>query len=150
MGHEHGLRADYQRRGHHARHTVDDKRDGAGVCDRYQLEQTTTLRRLVFWTELRLSGTLTVVDTRDQARNRLEREQRIRQRLQVAAERLNIAEWERTVAISAAHSQGLSVRQIAAAVHLSSARVHQMLRAPASATSKPTAAMWETGRIAPL
>jgi len=42
------------------------------------------------------------------------------------------------------------VRQIAAAVHLSSARVHQLLHAPASATSKPTATLLESGLIAPL
>ena len=76
--------------------------------------------------------------------------QGIRQRLRVAAGRLNTAEWERTVAITAAHRQGLSVRQIAAAVRLSSARVHQLLHAPAWATSKPAAAMWEGGVIAPL
>jgi len=95
-----------------------------------------------------MSGTLTVVHTRDQARDRLEREQRIRQRLRVAAERLNTAEWERTVAIAAAHRQGLSVRQIAAAVRLSSARVHQLLHAPASETGVLVTAVREGGPTA--
>jgi hypothetical protein len=49
------------------------------------------------------------------------------------AKRLETAELDRIVAIAAAHRAGLSVRQIAAAVRLSPARVHQLLHAPASA-----------------
>jgi hypothetical protein len=61
------------------------------------------------------------------------------------AERLETAEMECIAAIGAAHRAGLSVRQIAAAVRLSPARVHQLLHTPASATGTPTPMVWEAG-----
>ena len=79
----------------------------------------------------------------DRGRERFQREQQIRQHLRVVADRLTTADRERTATIAAAHRQGLSVRQIAAAVRLSSARVHQLLHAPASETNVLAAAPWE-------
>jgi hypothetical protein len=86
-----------------------------------------------------------VVDTPEQLRERLQREQEVRHSLRIMAERLETAETERIAAIAAAHRAGLSVRQIAAAVRLSPARVHQLLHTPASATSALAPRAWEGG-----
>src|SRR5712691_11353209 len=82
-----------------------------------------------------MSGILRCVDAPAQWRERLERQQQVRHSLRVAAERLESAEQERVVNIAAAHHAGLSVRQIAAAVRLSPARVHQLLHAPVSSAA---------------
>jgi hypothetical protein len=84
-----------------------------------------------------------VVDAPDQWRERIQREQQVRQGLSIVAERLETAELERIAAIAAAHRAGLSVRQIAAAVRLSPARVHQLLHTPPAAHSSPMGAVWE-------
>jgi hypothetical protein len=84
----------------------------------------------------------------DRCREGFQREQQIRQHLRVVADRLTTADRERTATIAAAHRQGLSVRQIAAAVRLSSARVHQLLHAPASETSALATAAWAGGPTA--
>jgi hypothetical protein len=88
-----------------------------------------------------MSGILPGVDTPDQWRVRFQREQHVRHSLRVAAERLESAEQERVVNIAAAHHAGLSVRQIASAVRLSPARVHQLLHAPVSAAEVRTTTM---------
>jgi hypothetical protein len=75
------------------------------------------------------------VDAPEQWRERLEREQHVRDSLRVAADRLESAEQERVANIAAAHHAGLSVRQIAAAVRLSPARVHQLLHMPVSSAA---------------
>jgi hypothetical protein len=90
-------------------------------------------------------GILRVVDAPEQRRDRLRREQQVRQGLGIMAERLETAETERIAAIGAAYRAGLSVRQIAAAVRLSPARVHQLLHTPASATGTPAPMVWADG-----
>jgi hypothetical protein len=90
------------------------------------------------------------VATTDRGRERLQLEQHIRHHLRVVADRLTTADRERTAAIAAAHRRGLSVRQIAAAVRLSSARVHQLLHAPALETSLLVAAVREAGPAAAM
>ncbi len=92
-----------------------------------------------------MSGILRGVDAPEQWRERLQREQQIRHSLRVAADRLESAEQERVANIAAAHQAGLSVRQIAAAVRLSPARVHQLLHAPVSAVAVCATAMrWDS------
>ena len=81
-----------------------------------------------------MSGILRDVND-GQWHKRLQREQQVRHSLRVAADRLESAEQERVANIAAAHQAGLSVRQIAAAVRLSPARVHQLLHAPVSASA---------------
>jgi hypothetical protein len=67
--------------------------------------------------------------------------------LRFAAERLDSAEEDRVVNVAAADQAGLSVRQIAAAVRLSPARVHQLLHAPVSAAAvAPRVALVPTWR----
>jgi hypothetical protein len=61
------------------------------------------------------------------------REKRLRARLEVASRRVEEAERERIWAIAAAHSAGLSIRNMAAATGLSSSRVHQLLHADEAA-----------------
>jgi hypothetical protein len=82
-----------------------------------------------------MSGILRGVDAPEQWCERFRREQHVRHSLRVRADRLESAEEERVVNIAAAHQAGLSVRQIAAAVRLSPARVHQLLHAPVSASA---------------
>jgi hypothetical protein len=90
-----------------------------------------------------MSGILYDVDAPEQWRERLQREQQVRHSLRVAADRLESAEQERVANIAAAHHAGLSVRQIAAAVRLSPARVHQLLHAPVSAAAvRATTMRW--------
>jgi hypothetical protein len=86
-----------------------------------------------------------VVDAPEQWRERFQQEQQVRHALRIVADRLEAAEAERIAAIAAAHRVGLSVRQIAAAVRLSPARVHQLLHTPASATDTPAAMVWAGG-----
>jgi CHASE3 domain sensor protein len=62
-----------------------------------------------------ISGTLQGVEAPEQWRERLQREQHVRDSVRVAADRLESAEQERVANIAAAHHAGLSVRQIAAA-----------------------------------
>ena len=61
-------------------------------------------------------------------RQRVRRERRLRERLRLAALRLEAAQTERRWAIVSVHQQGLSLRQIAAATGLGATRVHQLLR----------------------
>ena len=68
----------------------------------------------------------------------------VRHSLRVAAERLDSAREERVVNVAAAHQAGLSVRQIAAAVRLSPARVHQLLHEPVSLSAvRATTMRWD-------
>src|SRR5947207_5060975 len=67
------------------------------------------------------------METNDQFRERIQREQRLAARLRLATERLEEAQRERTWAVVEAHQSGLSIRQIAAATGLSPSRVHQLL-----------------------
>src|SRR5438093_2558264 len=92
-----------------------------------------------------MSGILRGVDAPEQWRERFQREQHVRRSLRVTADRLESAEEERVVNIAAAHQAGLSVRQIAAAVRLSPARVHQLLHAPVSASAVHATTMkWDS------
>ena len=92
-----------------------------------------------------MSGIQRGVDAPEQWRERFQREQHVRHSLRVAAERLESAEEERVVNIAAAHQVGLSVRQIAAAVQLSPARVHQLLHAPVSSSAvRATTMGWDS------
>ncbi len=85
------------------------------------------------------------VDAPEQWRAQFQREQHVRQSLRAAADRLESAEQERVVNIAAAHKAGLSVRQIAAAVQLSPARVHQLLHAPVSVSAvRATTMSWHS------
>jgi DNA-binding IclR family transcriptional regulator len=67
------------------------------------------------------------METNDDFRERIRREQRLAARLRLATERLEEAQRERIWAVVEAHQSGLSIRQIAAATGLSSSRVHQLL-----------------------
>src|SRR5437764_11303214 len=67
------------------------------------------------------------METNDQFRERIRREQRLTARLRLATERLEEAQRERIWAVVEAHQDGLSIRQIAAATGLSPSRVHQLL-----------------------
>jgi AraC-like DNA-binding protein len=67
------------------------------------------------------------METNDEFRERIRREQRLAARLRLATERLEEAQRERIWAVVEAHESGLSIRQIAAATGLSSSRVHQLL-----------------------
>ena len=85
------------------------------------------------------------MDAPEQWRERFQREQLVRHCLRAAAERLESAEQERVVNIAAAHQTGLSVRQIASAVQLSPARVHQLLHAPVSSSAvRATTMRWDS------
>ncbi len=67
------------------------------------------------------------MESNDEFRGRIRREQRLAARLRLATERLEGAQRERIWAVVEAHESGLSIRQIAAATGLSSSRVHQLL-----------------------
>jgi AraC-like DNA-binding protein len=67
------------------------------------------------------------METNDEFRERIRREQRLAARLCLATERLEEAQRERIWAVVEAHESGLSIRQIAATTGLSSSRVHQLL-----------------------
>ena len=77
------------------------------------------------------------MDTREERRQRFQREQQTQQRLRLATTRLHEAEQERIWAIVAASDAGLSIRQIATATGLSRSRIHQLLQA-AEAREIPT------------
>jgi hypothetical protein len=70
------------------------------------------------------------VATADELREHWQHEGRLRERLRLAAFRLEAADVERVWAVLSAHRQGLSIRKIATAVGLSRARVHQLLGDP--------------------
>ncbi len=72
------------------------------------------------------------METAEEFRERWRREQQLRERLRLAAFRLEAAEVERVWAVLSAHRQGLSIRKIATAVGLSRARAHQLLSEPAA------------------
>ena len=63
----------------------------------------------------------------EQFKVQVSKEKRLKARLSLARTRLEEAEQEHIWAITAAHSEGLSIRKIAAATGLSSSRVHQLL-----------------------
>src|SRR3954452_9485534 len=67
------------------------------------------------------------METHDELKERVRREQRLVARLRLAPERLEEAQRERIWAVVEAHQAGLSIRQIAAATGLSPSRVHQLL-----------------------
>jgi hypothetical protein len=67
------------------------------------------------------------METNDEFRERIRREQQLAARLRLATERLEEAQQERIWAVVEAHESGLSIRQIAAATTLSPSRVHQLL-----------------------
>src|SRR4051794_39188414 len=67
------------------------------------------------------------METNDQFRERIQREQRLDARRRLATDRLEEAQRERIWAVVEAHQSGLSIRQIAGATGLSSSRVHQLL-----------------------
>lgn len=67
------------------------------------------------------------METNDDFRARIQREQQLAARLRLATERLEEAQRERIWAVVEAHPSGLSIRQIAAVTGLSSSRVHQLL-----------------------
>jgi hypothetical protein len=70
------------------------------------------------------------MDTREERRQRFQREQQTIKRLRMATTRLREAEQERIWAIVAASDAGLSIRQIATATGLSRSRIHQLLQGP--------------------
>src|SRR2546430_4008637 len=72
------------------------------------------------------------MDTREERRQRFQREQQTIKRLRMATTRLREAEQERIWAIVAASDAGLSIRQIATATGLSRSRIHQLLQEPAA------------------
>jgi len=67
------------------------------------------------------------METHDELKARVRREQWLAARLRLATERLEGAQRERIWAIVEAHQSGLSIRQIASATGLSPSRVHQPL-----------------------
>jgi hypothetical protein len=68
------------------------------------------------------------VESPEALRQRVRQERRLRERLRLAARRLEAAQTERRWAIVSVHQQGLSLRQIAAATGLGATRIHQLLR----------------------
>ncbi len=94
---------------------------------RVALELKTTLSRPVCWTAAGPVLSLGGVETNDEIRERIRREQRLAARLCLATERLEAAQRERIWAVVESHQSGLSIRQIAAATGLSLSRVHQLL-----------------------
>src|SRR3954469_23525710 len=75
------------------------------------------------------------METNDEFRERIRREQRLAARLRLATGRLEEAQRERIWAVVEAHQSGLSIRQIAAATGLGSSRVHPL---PGSEESRET------------
>jgi hypothetical protein len=67
------------------------------------------------------------METPEQLKQKMLSEKRLTNRLRLATTRLENAQQEHIWAISAAKSEGLSIRKIAAATGLSSSRVHQLL-----------------------
>ncbi len=64
----------------------------------------------------------------EEFKQRVRRETQLKERLRVAATRLEEADRERVWSIAMAHDAGLSIRKIAEATGLSSSRVHQILQ----------------------
>ncbi len=88
------------------------------------------------------------MDEHKALRQRVYEEQRLAERLRLAAFRLAAAQEERTWAIVAAHQQGLAIRRIAAAAGLSATRVHQLLAAStAAAIPVWLSRLWERGGV---
>ena len=67
------------------------------------------------------------MESPEQFKQRVLTERRLTDRLRLATTRLEDAQQEHVWAIAAAKSEGLSIRKIAAAIGLSSSRVHQLL-----------------------
>lgn len=67
------------------------------------------------------------MESLERLKQKVLQEKRLTHRLARAQTRLEEAERERIWAIASAHTQGLSIRKIAAATRLSSSRVHQLL-----------------------
>src|SRR5215813_4257312 len=67
------------------------------------------------------------METREQLHQRVRHEQQLKARLRLATTRLAEAEQERIWAIVAAHSAGLSIRQVDAATGLCRSRIHPLL-----------------------
>jgi hypothetical protein len=67
------------------------------------------------------------METQDEFGERIRLERQVAAQLRLATERLEEAQRERIWTVVEAHQAGLSVRQIAAAMGLSSSRVHQLL-----------------------
>lgn len=67
------------------------------------------------------------MESTEQFKAQVSKEKRLKSCLNLARARLKEAEREQIWAISAAHSEGLSMRKIAAVMGLSSSRVHQLL-----------------------
>ena len=67
------------------------------------------------------------MESLERLKQKVLQEKRLTNRLARAQTRLEEAERERIWAIASAHTQGLSIRKIAAATRLSSSRVHQLL-----------------------
>lgn len=68
------------------------------------------------------------MESPEELRQRVHREQQRLARLRLATTRLDDAQQERIWAIVGAHKAGLSIRQIASATTLSPSRVHQLLQ----------------------
>jgi hypothetical protein len=66
--------------------------------------------------------------TREEIRQLVQHERKLKTRLRLATTRLADTERERIWAIVAAHEAGLSIRKIAAATGLSRSRIHQLLQ----------------------
>jgi len=66
--------------------------------------------------------------TREELRQLVQHERKLKNRLRLATTRLEEAERERIWAIVAAHHAGLSIRKIAATTGLSRSRIHQLLQ----------------------
>ena len=67
------------------------------------------------------------MESLEQLKQQVSKEQKLTARLRMAAARVEESEQERLWAIVTAHSSGLSIRKIAAATNLSSSRIHQLL-----------------------
>jgi AraC-like DNA-binding protein len=90
------------------------------------------------------------METNDEFRVRIRREQRLTARLRLATERLEEAQRERIWAVVEAHQSGLSIRQIAAVTALSSSRVHQLLGSEESREVPRWLSQWRDREAAPL
>ena len=75
-----------------------------------------------------------------ESREQILKEKRLLNRLHLAATRVKDVERECILAIATAHSEGLSIREIAKATGLSSSRVHQLLHTALSASNSWLAA----------
>ncbi len=69
------------------------------------------------------------METQEELRQRVVREQKLIAKLRLATTRLEDAQQERIWAIATASKEGLSIRHIANSTGLSPTRVHQLLKA---------------------